>query len=230
MLLIAGFGDNATMFDGLLETRLADEFHVVPLDLPGFGRQADSGRTTLRSLADFVVKQAQEIGAEIIVAHSVASIIASMAAGRADCPLRTIVSLEGNLTAEDAYFSGTATDFDNPQEFRTAFLARLGKLAAGAPVIARYREQVAQADPHAMWELGCDARRFSERTHPGEFLAVSAEAVYLYNPKNCPESSLNWLASSDLPRLVLENATHWKSVDQPVQLAGKIDDALKIAA
>ena len=37
ILLIAGFGDNASMFAGLHETALADAYHLLPFDLPGFG-------------------------------------------------------------------------------------------------------------------------------------------------------------------------------------------------
>ena len=226
MLLLAGFGDNASMFDALPDTELAERFEVMPLDLPGFGRAA-AGETSLSSLAGFVAEKAVETGAEIVVAHSVASIVASLAARRPGCPLKTILSLEGNLTADDAYFSGTAADYDSPAAFRAAFLARLDRMAETSPEIARYRREVAQADPRALWELGRDARRFSERYHPGEILRDAAAAVYLYNPDNCPETTLAWLRDHDLPRLLLDNATHWKSVSQPRELARKIGQALE---
>ena len=230
MLMIAGFGDNASMFDGLVKSELAETFDVLPLDLPGFGGVAAAKETTLSSLADFVASKAIETGAEVIVAHSVASIIASLAAQRADCPLIRILSLEGNLTAEDAYFSGTAADYDSPADFRAAFLARLDQMAETAPEIARYRKQAAQADVRALWELGCDARRFSDLHSPGEVLLDAASAVYLYNPNNCPDSTLEWLDRHDLPKVVLENATHWKSVDQPDLLARKLSQAYQMVA
>lgn len=227
MLFIAGFGDNASMFDGLLDTVLAERFTLTPLDLPGFGRPPGAGPTTLVSLADFVAVRARDTGAEIIVAHSVASIIASLAASREDCPLTTILSLEGNLTADDAYFSGTAAEYDSPTAFRAAFLDRLDQMASTAPVIARYRAQVARADPQALWELGRDARHFSEQHHPGELLIDAAEAVYFYNPDNCPQATLDWLAGTNLRSVVLKTATHWASVDQPHRLARELVGALR---
>lgn len=225
LLLIAGFGDNASMFDGLRDTVLAERFALIPLNLPGFGRPA-AGPTTLASLAEFVAGQAHESGAEVIVAHSVASIIASLAARQSDCPLTTILSLEGNLTADDAYFSGTAAEHDTPAAFRAAFLDRLDQMAPGAPEIARYRTQVAKADAQALWELGRDARRFSDRHHPGDVLIEAAETVYVYNPDNCPQPSLNWLDGAELRTVVLETATHWASVDQPEKLAEVLDAVL----
>ena len=227
ILCIAGFGDTAEMFAGLHETRLADSYHLLPLDLPGFGAPAMDIETTLESLARFVTGKAKETGAEIIVAHSVASIIASLAARQLDCPITTILSLEGNITPEDAYFSGTAADYDDPESFRTAFLKRLDEMAVSAPIVARYRQSVAQADPLALWQLGRDARRFSEACIPGEVLTEAADVTYFYNPENCPQSTLRWLDENPMKRVVLEEASHWASVDQPAILADKILEVLR---
>ena len=227
MLLIAGFGDDASMFAGLSETALAGEYDLLAIDLPGFGAPPLHKETTLKSLGEFVSAKAEEIGAEIIVAHSVASIIASLAAMEPGSPISTILSLEGNLTADDAYFSGTAGDYDDPHTFRSAFLARLEEMSRSEPMIARYRQVVSRADPVALWQLGNDARRFSAKQAPGEVLVSAANVTYLYNPDNCPKSSLDWLRKNPVKQVILDNATHWKSVDQPALLAEKILSALE---
>ncbi|WP_425090879.1 alpha/beta fold hydrolase [Tropicimonas sp. S265A] len=226
ILLIAGFGDNASMFEGLSGTHLARTHRLFPTDLPGFGAPPLKSRTTLEALADVVAEKATEVGAEIIVAHSVASIIASLAAQRSDCPVRVILSLEGNITAEDAYFSGTAANYDDPARFRIEFLKRLDQMAKDDPIIARYHQSVSEADQRALWQLGTDARRFSSRHVPGDVLKSSCNVVYLYNPENCPETTLAWLDVNPIERIVLENATHWASVDQPELLADKLAEAL----
>ncbi len=227
MLLIAGFGDNASMFDGLLNTTLADTYRLLPINLPGFGAPALASKTTLRALAGYVSEMAEETGAEIIIAHSVASIIASLAATRVCSPIETILSLEGNITAEDAYFSGTAAEHSDPCAFQRAFLERLDAMAAHAPMIGRYRQSVSEADPLALWELGTDARLFSSDQVPGDVLIAAARVVYFYNPDNCPSTTLEWLARSSIDRVVLEGASHWASVDQPVLLAERLSIALQ---
>ncbi len=227
LILLAGFGDGGEMFAPLKDTVLAQRFRLLPLDLPGFaGAPALPGPTSLEALAEVVHEVAVREDARTLVAHSVASIIASLAAGRADCPVETIVSLEGNLTAEDAYFSGTAADYDDAETFKTAFLARLDEMAEAQPVVRRYAETVQQAAPRALWELGCDARRFSETHIPGEVLRRAAEAIYVYNPDNCAPASLDWLARSGMKAIILEGASHWPSVDQPELLAAKMLDVL----
>ena len=227
LILLAGFGDGGEMFAPLQDTPLAQHYRLLPLDLPGFtGRPALPGPTSLEALAEVVHETAVREDARTLAAHSVASIIASLAAGRADSPLETVVSLEGNLTAEDAYFSGTAADYDDAESFKTAYLDRLEEMAEAQPVVRRYAETVGHADPQALWELGCDARRFSETHIPGEVLKSAARAIYVYNPDNCAPASLDWLARSGMKAIILEGASHWPSVDQPELLAAEMLDVL----
>jgi len=226
ILFVAGFGDNASMFEGLGETRLANSHRLLPINLPGFGTPPLAEKTTLEALAQNVAEEAIKCGAKIIVAHSVASIIASLAASRADCPLTTIISLEGNITAEDAYFSGKAADYSDPVAFREALLEQLEEMAKTTPIIRRYRTEVAKADPLALWQLGTDVRHFSTVHVPGEVLRDAANVTYLYNPDNCPDDTVRWLEENDMHRSVLKNVSHWPSVDQPEILAEKIAETL----
>jgi len=226
--MIAGFGDNASMFEGLHQTRLAQHARLIPFDLPGFGAPALETETTLEALATVVADKAASSSAEIVVAHSVASIIASLAVQKPGSPLRTIFSLEGNLTPEDAYFSGTAADFNDAGSFRTAFLRRLTQMEEADPVIARYRHAVQQADPSVLWQLGCDARRFSQSRMPGEMLMAAPHVTYFYNPENCPQSSIDWLNAYPMNRVILKDASHWASVDQPALLSEKMLEALTL--
>ncbi|MCR8724934.1 alpha/beta fold hydrolase [Frigidibacter sp. ROC022] len=219
LLFLAGFGDDNSQFAGLQNTRLAEIVDLQLLNLPGFGAPPLAGPTTLASLGFFVAGEARKIGVEYVVAHSLSSVIGSMAVGFPGSPLKAIVSLEGNLTAADAYYSGTAADHATPEEFRTAFLARLDARAETDPHAARYRDAVARADPKALWELGCDAKAFSEQTEPGNILQAIGHVHYLYNPDNLPAESIAWLEAHPIPRTVAPGASHAIAVDQPEVLS-----------
>lgn len=54
ILFIAGFGDIASMFEGLSRTHLAEMSRLLPINLPGFGSPALVSRTTLEALAELV--------------------------------------------------------------------------------------------------------------------------------------------------------------------------------
>ena len=132
---------------------------------------------------------------------SLGSITASLAAARTTPQVHTVISIEGNLTPEDAYFSGSAARYGSAVEFRTAFLSRLDDMADESPVVSRYRHQVAKADPRSLWELGCDAHEFSATRSPGDVLSNAAPRVhYLYNPANTPAATIRWLETHQLPR------------------------------
>ncbi len=225
ILMIAGFGDNASMFAGLADTDLARRYDLLPYDLPGFGAPPLEGETTIDALADALVAEARRTGAQIVLAHSVASIIASVALSK-DGPLEMILSVEGNITADDAYFSGTAANYEDPATFRAAFLARLAEKAQGSSIYARYRDNVAKADPKALWQLGRDARRFSDARHPGEVLVASGKVSYLYDDPNCPKSTLDWLQSHDIDKRRLFGASHWPSIDVPDVLSTECVNAI----
>lgn len=225
ILMIAGFGDNASMFEGLSGTELAQEYTLIPYDLPGFGAAPLAGETTIDALADALASKARRTGAKIVLAHSVASIIASKALGK-DSPLEMILSVEGNITADDSYFSGTAANYADPQSFRAAFLTRLAEKAQRSPIFARYHDEVAKADARALWQLGRDARRFSETQHPGEVLVASGKVSYLYDDPNCPQSTLDWLQLHDIDTRRLSGASHWPSVDAPDLLSAQCKVAI----
>ncbi len=227
ILMIAGFGDNASMYDPMLQTELADRNMLIPLNLPGFGAPALAQEATLQALGQWVCDQAIKHEATAIIAHSVASIVASFAARADGAPLQHIISLEGNLTAKDAYFSGRAAEFDDPQAFRDWFLPRLKENAKDDPVLTRYVSEVTLADPTAMWELGSDAHAFSATSHPGELLKASAHAIYVVNRDNCAEESMAWLSTSGISTIELPGASHWPTIDQPEILAAEILRALE---
>ena len=104
------------------------------------------------------------------------------------------------------------------QSFRDWFLPRIIAKGESDPLLARYAEEVSKADPQALWELGCDARRFSDTHHPGELLMQSADVTYALNRENCAEASLDWLDQSGMQTIELPGASHWPTLDQPDQL------------
>ncbi len=71
-----------------------------------------------------------------------------------------------------------------------------------------------------LWTLGCDARKFSENHNPGEILSQAAPNVlYIYNPDNCPNSSVEWLEHNPMKRVLVPGASHSISVDKPDELS-----------
>ena len=224
ILLVAGFGDGPSMFDSLFDTQLSEHFELYPVHLPGFAGTAKNLETSnIHELARFVNDVAVRNNATIIIAHSVASVIGGEAAAIKGSPMRTHIALEGNLTPQDAYFSGTAADYDTAQLFIDGFLTRIATMAENDQVLQRYHDVVAMSDPEALWELGLDARRFSNIHHPGDRLLQNvARLIYVYNPANCAQSSLAWLDKQEFEKVHIKNASHWPTIDKPLELSERL--------
>jgi len=222
MLMVAGFGDDSSMFQPLFDTPLARAFKLLPINLPGFGAPPLPVPATLDALAGWLAVAIADTGATLLMGHSIASVIASLAAHKSVGQIETIISLEGNLTAKDAYFSATAARYDSADDFLAGFLPKLDQKATDNPILARYAHVVRRADAQALWALGCDVAKFSHIAHPGDLLRDCARAIYCYNPDNCADVSIAWLNSQPIDRILLEGASHWPSLDVPDQLSDKL--------
>lgn len=230
MLFVSGFGDVGDVFEPLSKTALAERYRLVTFDMPGCGRAAPLATpTTLDALADVVLDVASRERARVVAGHSIGSVTASLAMRKPASEIATMISLEGNLTEHDAYFSGSAADYDQPEAFHRAFLGKLAEMATDDPQIERYRQTIEIADPKALWHVGRDVRAFSAEQAPIEVLIEVGAAAYIYNPENCAPQSLDRLARSAIPSFRLDGASHWASLDQPEALAASILEALGAA-
>jgi pimeloyl-ACP methyl ester carboxylesterase len=224
LILLHGFADSGLAFTPLLETTLADRFHLVAVDLAGFGSsppQAGIGSIAdhARSIAALAGHWPGRVG---LVAHSVASMIAVEAAAFLGERLMGLFSIEGNLTVEDAYFSGRAADFDEPEAFKRCFLDDIWTMAQTNLVMRRYHASAVFADPVAMWELGRDARRMSVGDSPGRAYQRIHPSQYYWSRASTVATTARWIEQAGLDQRQFSDAGHWPMIDQPERTAGAI--------
>ena len=171
LVLLHAFADSGLAFTPLFATPIADRFRLIAVDLAGFG--ASPPCDSVRTIADHaqavvaLVASLPALGRVGLVAHSVGSMIAAEAVPHLGARFAGLFSIEGNLTAEDAYFSGRAADFADPLVFKQTFLDDLWNMGREQLALRRYFAGAVLADPTAMWELGRDARRRSIDDTPG---------------------------------------------------------------
>lgn len=130
-----------------------------------------------------------------------------------------LLSIEGNLTAADAYFSGRAADFDDAGPFKQRFLDDIWSMAQTESSLRRFFATAVLADPIALWQLGRDARRMSIGDAPGQAYRRIRPSLYYWSPANTAETTRRWIAESDLDQQQFANAGHWRTLDQPNETA-----------
>jgi pimeloyl-ACP methyl ester carboxylesterase len=226
LLLLHAFADCGLTFVPLFDTPLADRFRLVAIDLAGFGGSPRQDLAlTIAQHAACVAALARSLPASGrigLVAHSVGSMIAVEAVRRLGERFGGLFSIEGNLTADDAYFSGRAADFDDAHAFKQRFLDDIWALAQTRTDLRRYFATALMADPVSLWQLGCDARRMSIGDAPGRAYRLVRPSRYYWSPANTAAATRHWIAESAIDQYQFANAGHWPSIDQPSETARAI--------
>lgn len=225
LLFIHALADCGLAFTPLFETLLADSFRLITVDLPGFGASPPRDDVlTIAQHAGAVVALARSMssrGPIGLVGHSVGSMIAVESARRLGDRFGGLFSIEGNLMAEDAYFSGGAADFDDPYVFKQRLLDDLWNMASTQPILRRFHGTATMADPVSMWSLGQDARRLSVGDAPGQAYLSIRPSLYYWSPRNTAEKTREWIVRSGMAHHQFD-ASHWPTVDQPALAAQAI--------
>lgn len=226
LLFLHAFADCGLAFVPLFDTPLAAHFRLIAVDLAGFGASPPRKDVlTIAQHAETIVALARSLsppGPIGLVAHSVASMIAVEAAPRLGVLFGGLFSIEGNLTAEDAYFSGRAADFADACSFKQRFLDDLWTMAQTSRVLRRYYAAATLADPTTLWQFGCDARRMSTGDAPGQAYRRIRPSLYYWSPANTAEATRRWIAKYDFDQHRFADASHWPMVDQPNETARAI--------
>ncbi|MFD5922526.1 alpha/beta fold hydrolase [Kitasatospora sp. NPDC058201] len=212
VLCVPGFADSAESWLPLAEA-LEARHCVAVLDLPGFGAApALEAGVTLEDFAGRIAAVVRRCwsGPVTLVGHSLGSVLAVRAARKLNGRCAAVVSIEGNLTSQDGYFSGQATRHEVPGAFKDDFSGQVRKLVEDGRAPASYARSVAVADPYSMWALGRDAARRGAADGFGqEFAAVRCPADYLWSRTTTPPATREYLAKNRLThhRLTIEH--HW---------------------
>jgi pimeloyl-ACP methyl ester carboxylesterase len=212
LVCVPGFADSAVSWWPLADALMVHH-EVAVLDLPGFGAAPAPGfDVTVAALAEMIAEivRSRWAGPVALVGHSLGAALAVRAAQQLPEQCAAVVSIEGNLTAQDGYFSGQATRHNDPHTFKRVFADQVRRLVEDGQAPACYADSVAAADPRSMYTLGRDATTNGAADGFGqEFAALRCPTVYLWSRTTTPPPTQDYLRDHHLPhhRLTIEH--HW---------------------
>lgn len=206
IVCVPGFADDAASWQPLLD--------LLPAEVADFSTVEPA---TIAGHAALLTEPTEPV---IFIAHSVGGPIAVEAAHQLGSRCLGVLSIEGNLTPEDAYFTGTAADYDDPEEFKTAHLARTKKLVADGQAPECYAEAVAAADAKRIWELGRDVRG---RDFGSRYRSLGCTTLYLWSASTTPPATVEYLARHQIPARRLSAEHHWPWLVDAETIAGLVD-------
>ena len=221
---LPGFGDSHLAFKGGFTSQLAQVARCICFDFPGFGASPpNKNEQDISGIAEQWHRLIENISRDkpvVLVGHSVASIIAVEIAKRLSNPPKRLISVEGNLVKEDAYFSGKTADFADPLEFYRWHVVQMKNLMAAGKVPDTYLASLAMADPESLWRLGHSALAF---TLPGESLLASpCPITYFWARESMTDAGKKFLARQTIHQIQMDGAGHWPMLTHPDKFYGRL--------
>lgn len=214
---LPGFGESHLCFRDAFGQEISSKARILLFDLPGFGASParDKG-LTVEDCADLwrmLIISLSGSRNVVLVAHSMAGIIATQTANLLDQAPLLVVSIEGNLTKADAFFTGQAADYKSPQEFYRAFSENVLELLKTGEVPMSYYSSLQFADPMTLWTLGRSVLKYEE---PGEdFLNLGCPTIYYWDTESTSSDTKAFLLKSKLHQRKLNGLGHWPMIKSP---------------
>jgi pimeloyl-ACP methyl ester carboxylesterase len=212
VVCLPAFADSARSWDSLTNA-LAERNEAAVVELPGLNRPGWLPvPPTVTAIADLVAQVVQATWATpvTLVGHSFASAVAVRAARRLDRLCQAVVSIEGNLTAQDAYLTGQAVKYDDPEAFKANLATKVDELVSAGQAPETFARSVGGADAATMWALGLDVALNSTGDGFGhEFLRLTCPTLYLWSPATTPQSTQAFLNTHAVPHRELRIGHHW---------------------
>ncbi len=215
---IHAFADSGLAYMELLSSKLNEQFNLYVPDFPGFGiSPLKSQKPSLEEASKLLINLIRKVSGNdtiFIIAHSVGGIIGTRTAQKLTNQVKTYFNIEGNLTAQDAYFSGQAVNFDTPAEFKEDFLQQVYKMAKDDYVFKRYFASVCQAQPQALMGWGKSSAKYSDNAGE-EFLSLSCSKRYYWCENNTSDDTQRFIKEYSVPNRCFYNEGHWPFISQP---------------
>jgi pimeloyl-ACP methyl ester carboxylesterase len=226
------FADSHLCFCGAFAHFKSERIRVVLFDLPGHGASPPRANgLTVEDAVRILVNLIHLVSASravVLVAHSMAAIIATKAARMLRSPPMLVISIEGNLTLADAYLSGQAAAFDDAAEFYSSFRSRILEMATRDEALRRFARAVESADAKTLWTLG---RSVVDCADPGaDFLRLSCPHIYYWDAPSTTANTRSFLARHAIRQRRTDGVGHWPMIDASAQFYSAVEkDVLEAA-
>jgi pimeloyl-ACP methyl ester carboxylesterase len=213
-------GESSLSFREAFESPLVNCHRLLAMDLPGFGvSPRQLGGLTIDSAADLlhsIIIEISKNASLVFVAHSMGSLIASRLCQCMDARVRLFISVEGNLTQDDTFFSAKALQFDSPAAFYAALIESVMALTIRGDAFQRYYASLRFADPLSIWTLARSGAEATGQTAAGlEFQALSCPKLYYWGDQSTPCATQEFIRLKKLPIRCFRGAGHWPMVEVP---------------
>lgn len=228
---IHGFGDSGLAWAEAFATGLAQKYNLFVPDMPGFGVSPFAPNcTTIEAQAHKLVQIIEKVSSATpiaIVAHSIGGLIATRLCRQLGSRVAGYVSVEGNLTEADSYFSGKVLQYQNPRVFHQAFKQEIFAKADASDAYRRYYNSLSFAQPEALVGWGTSSVPHVKNNACGkDFKALTCPKVYLWGSQDTPPETQAFIHQQNIPNKQFEDAGHWHMIENPERFYNFVENIL----
>jgi pimeloyl-ACP methyl ester carboxylesterase len=225
------FADSHLCYREAYSHLLSERIRILVFDLPGHGASPPRrDGLTVEKAAQLWLDLIGSLSPRrrvVLVAHSMAGIIATRVAERLHPAPALVISIEGNLTSADAYLSGQAAQFDDADRFYASFESKVREMAARDEAFRRYSGSVCFADPRTLWTLG---RSVLDYPAPGaDYLRLGCPTIYYWDSESTTPDSRAFLERHDVRSRKTSGASHWPMTQAPSQFYAAVEEDVSSA-
>lgn len=201
------------------EATVLKEYSLFIPDFPGFGVSPSPSRPHLiddsAQLLESLITIYSSNNPVMLVAHSLGGLIATKVALSLGKKVLGYVSVEGNITQPDTFYSGKAAMAVDPLLWKEAFAREIYQLGLHDEAIRRYYLSLKMASPVALDAWAKSGVEETGKDSGGvNFLKVSCPTLYIYGKKSIPQESKLFLEKNKIEAIELEHSGHWPMIDE----------------
>ncbi|MBI2083861.1 MAG: alpha/beta hydrolase [Deltaproteobacteria bacterium] len=216
---IHGFGESGLSFREAFSSPLARRFNLFVPDFPGFGVSPYQKKfSTLPAVTELfarVIKKFSRKRPICLVAHSLGGVIGTWICERLHSQVVGYISVEGNLTRSDTFFSGLAAKAASPEKFYHDFLREIYRRSGDDESLQRYFASLRFSDPRGLVGWGRSGVKATGDNLSGrEFAALRCPKIYFWGNQSAPQESVDFLKAYSLANRCFKGSGHWPMIDQ----------------
>jgi len=226
--LIHPFGESGLCYREAFESKLKNKFNIFVPDLPGFGVSPNNGTPlSIQQLTEKLKELINKISPNsnlYIVAHSVSGIIGTSLCKYFGEKINGYVSIEGNLTTKDSYYSSLPIH-NSKEDFYRKYLTSVIKNSVSREDFRRYLASIYFADIDSLFEWGKSTEKIISENKPGiEFLVLKCPKVYIWGDKDTPVETQKFIEEKKIPNIFLKGVGHWPMIEVSEKFYNLVND------
>jgi len=236
IVFIPGLGASKSSYETCFGLASYKDYTLAAVDLPGYGQSnpPDNFSYSMKDQADLILKWIRDLGIApiILVGHSMGGVIGLYLAEALGPRVKNFISLEGNLSREDCFFSGKTAALSQEafqKQGLQQFERHLREMVARdpSPGLIRYCENISEASPQALYLSSVSLLRESSQGNlKKRFLNISAKSRYVFGERSVNQSTKTFLDAHGIPYFIVPESGHFMMDDQPNLFYRMLFDAL----